>query len=267
MTEEVPLTTGWEPHVPVGDTVLRQFVFAYADRAAATARAAGGTATRTDLAAYADARSAFLFDNAVVLLQPPTEAGLDAVLAGTGEVFPPDRPWVLLSAWPTPDLRSLGLSLMGHPPLMLRPPGGAAREHPEHLMIRRVTNGERLAEFTRVLVDGYPMPTGSQSTVFTTELLGGAVDLFVGYVHGEAVACGGAYVAHGLVEVDWIATLPAHRGRGYGAALTWAAATIEPALPAVLLASDDGAPVYRRLGFYALHRCTLWLRDAAAAKN
>ena len=64
----------------------------------------------------------------------------------------------------------------------------------------------------------------------------------------------------GLVEVDWIATLPAHRGRGYGAALTWAAATIRPELPAALIASDDGAPVYRRLGFLPVNRCTLWHR-------
>jgi GNAT superfamily N-acetyltransferase len=267
MADETPLITGWEPQLPVEDSVLRQFVFSYADRAAATAHAAGGAQSRTDLAVYADARSAFFFDNAIVLLQPPTDARLDAVLGRAAEVFPPERPWVLLSAWPTPDLRPRGLALVGHPPLMLRPPGGTPPPHPPHLMIRRVADVTRLAEFTRVLVEGYPMPQDAQSTVFTLDLLDGPIELYVGYVRGEPVACGGASVAHGLIEVDWIATLPEHRGHGYGTALTWAAATVRRSLPAVLISSDNGAPIYRRLGFYALQRCTLWLREAAARRT
>jgi predicted GNAT family acetyltransferase len=72
------------------------------------------------------------------------------------------------------------------------------------------------------------------------------------------VSVAGAAVNHGIVEVDWVATLPQARGRGYGAALTMAAAGIAPGLPALLLASDAGRPVYQHLGFIDLLRTTMW---------
>jgi GNAT superfamily N-acetyltransferase len=262
MTEAEPLTTGWEPDVAADDTVLRQFVHAYADRVVATATAAGGEVLRTDRAVAANARSAFFFDNAVVLLRPPGPDTVDD-LAVAAALFG-DRPWVLLSVWPTPDFREVGLTLVGHPPLMLRMPGGRAPAHPAHLMIRQVTDDRTLADFTGTLVSGYPMPAGVDTVAFHPDLLGTTVDLLVGYVDGQPVACGGAASAPGLVELDWIATLPAHRGKGYGAALTWAAATIRPGLPAVLLASDDGRPVYERLGFVPLLRCTMWMKESPA---
>jgi len=58
-----------------------------------------------------------------------------------------------------------------------------------------------------------------------------------------------------------VGQLPArHRGKGYGAAVTEAAATAVPEEPAVLLASDDGRHVYERTGFLAVDRWTLWTR-------
>jgi hypothetical protein len=44
--------------------------------------------------------------------------------------------------------------------------------------------------------------------------------------------------------------------------VSWAAATAQPASPAVLLASDDGRPMYEGLGFVAVTRWTLWTRPA-----
>lgn len=41
--------------------------------------------------------------------------------------------------------------------------------------------------------------------------------------------------------------------------MTMAAARVEPDRPALLIASDDGRGVYRRLGFVPLLRYTLWL--------
>ncbi len=57
-----------------------------------------------------------------------------------------------------------------------------------------------------------------------------------------------------------MATLPGHRRRGIGAALTWAATLADPDLPAVLIASDDGAGVYREMGHLPVTRWTLWCR-------
>ena len=51
---------------------------------------------------------------------------------------------------------------------------------------------------------------------------------------------------------------------GYGEALTWAATCVDPSLPAVLIASDLGRPVYERMGYVATSRWTLWHRPDSA---
>jgi GNAT superfamily N-acetyltransferase len=68
----------------------------------------------------------------------------------------------------------------------------------------------------------------------------------------------------GLVEVDWVATAPSARGHGYGTALTWAAIDAAPGLPAVLIASDDGRPVYDKMGFLRLMRLSMYVRAGGA---
>ena len=65
---------------------------------------------------------------------------------------------MVLSPFPTPDLGPLGLSLMGHPPLMYRPAGGAPPALPAGLTIHEVADEADLAEFVRTLVEAYPMP-------------------------------------------------------------------------------------------------------------
>ena len=42
--------------------------------------------------------------------------------------------------------------------------------------------------------------------------------------------------------------------------MTWAATLADPDQPAVLVASDDGRPVYERMGYLAIERWTAWLR-------
>jgi hypothetical protein len=111
MTQETGLRTGWEPDVPVGDTIARRFAFAYADRVTAMARARGGRVEHRDDARIADLGSPFGYDNAlpappappasvpraVVLLRPPDPDGLAALLTRAADVFPPHRWWALLS--------------------------------------------------------------------------------------------------------------------------------------------------------------------------
>ena len=71
MDQVATLLTGWEPGTPLDDSILRQFVFACADRVACMARATGGRVDRDTAACIADVGSAFGYDNAAVLLQPP----------------------------------------------------------------------------------------------------------------------------------------------------------------------------------------------------
>jgi GNAT superfamily N-acetyltransferase len=256
---EEHLTHGWEPDLAVRDTVLRAFLFAFADRLATMAQAVGGQIRRTPEAAFADPHSAFVFDNGVILLQPPGVADVHRVVEEAVAFYPPERTWILFSAWPLPDLSAAGLDLVGHPPLLLRASAPFTRPDPVGSRIIEVGTAEELADFERVLVEGYPMPEGG--AIIDHRLLGGAVRLWVGYdENNRAVAVSGAHVAHGLIEVDWVAVLPQVRGRGYGAALTGRAVRCQPDFPAVLVASDDGRPVYERLGFLPISRCTVWMR-------
>jgi hypothetical protein len=59
--------------------------------------------------------------------------------------------------------------------------------------------------------------------------------------------------------VEFISVDATLRGRGFGAAITWAATLAQPELPAVLIASDDGRPVYERMGYATICRFTLWM--------
>jgi hypothetical protein len=46
--------------------------------------------------------------------------------------------------------------------------------------------------------------------------------------------------------------------------VAWAATTCDPARPAVLIASDDGRPVYERLGYLPVERWTVWLQPGTS---
>ncbi len=162
------LTNGWEPELDPGDSLLRRFVLANADRATTLAELAGGRAMRTPAFAAADPESPVLFDNAAVLLQPGEYVDLASAIDEIVGFYPADRHFVVLSAFPTPDLGRHGLELMGHPPLMYRPAGGSAPLPPAGLEIVEVRTAEQLGEFVETLVEAYPMP-GAQGTVLADE--------------------------------------------------------------------------------------------------
>ncbi|MFP5319550.1 MAG: GNAT family N-acetyltransferase [Acidimicrobiia bacterium] len=263
------LTTGWEADVPVEDSLVRRFLFGEVDRMRLVAASLGGRYERSDELVLADPGTGFSFDTAAVLLQPARGAQEAAAVEAATAFFPAERTWSLYSMWPTADLRPLGLELVGHPPMMFRPAGGpgeaAARPLPEGFRVAEVTSPEELDAYSRVVVEGYPMADGG--SIGGPGLLGSDYRFWVGWEGERAVSGAAAHVAHGLTEVTWVATLPDARGRGYGRAVTWAAICAEPALPAVLIASDHGRPVYERLGFLSVMRMTLWWRPGAQRRS
>ena len=263
MVDGPHLTTGWESDLPADDSLLRQFVFATAERNAALAEAAGGRARSTSAAALADAGSPILFDNAVTLLAPTTAEGARRVVADALDFFPADIPFAVLSAWPIPEAGDLGIELMGHPPFMFRPPGPAP-VRPTDLAIRPVVDAAGLGDFWRTIVAAYPMP-GTDSALARPTVLESGVRLWVGYDGERAVGTAGAYVSHGVVDVEWISVYEDCRGRGFGQALSWTATLADPGLPAVLIASDPGQPVYERMGYVRLTRMSMWFRPARGA--
>ncbi len=257
------LTHGWEPDLPPEDSLIRRYLCATTDVSAFMTRAVDGRVTRWDDVFAADPASAILFDNLAVLLQPSTLCDIDEVVTRLLDFFPPERHFCLLSAWPIPDL-SDRLELMGHPPFMLRPAGGSPPPLPDGLRIQPVRTEDDLRVFVDTLVTGYPLPEARAAPLVTAAMLDGPVRMFVGYLEDQPVGTAGARLGHGLVDVEWVSTMPQARGRGVGAALTWAATACSPGDDAALIASDAGQPIYQALGYLRLQRFTVWHRPPTA---
>src|SRR5689334_9041334 len=130
------LMHGWEEDTPASDSLLRMFLEGTAARSEVLAKLVGGRAERRAGVALTDPGSAVFFDNAAVLLAPCDYLDKDAVIAALRDFYPPERGVMLFSAFPTWDLSEAGLMLMGHPPFMVRPAGGALPALPEGLEIR-----------------------------------------------------------------------------------------------------------------------------------
>jgi hypothetical protein len=262
MAEHLP--DAWDATLPPADNLIKEYVLGYADLMEATAAALGWPAVRTDRFVAVDAGTEFPFQNCVVPLRP---FGSDEVedVVGEAEAFFRARdggPYLLWGGFAIPDLSTRGWGLMGHPPLMLRPAGGEAPPVPDGLEITPVRTVEELEEFTTTLVEAFPVPplAGLPLGGYGPALLD--VDgwhMWIGRIDGRAVATAGAWVHGGLVDVEWISARPETRGRGVGAAVTWAATMADPACPAMLIASDLGQPVYERMGYLRLTRFTLWV--------
>ncbi len=258
------LSTGWEADVPPGDTLVRRAVLAHASWPVTVASALSRPARRTDRWAGGFLADAGELSNPVVLVQPVPERDAAAVVEEIAGLVPPTSPYFLISPWRFPDFTPHGLALVGHPPLMVRLPGPRHGREPTDVRVLEVRDEDLLAVAERVLVEGYPLPGSAPGSVLGPRLLGGTVRVWLGFVDDEPVSVAAAHHAGGATLVEYVAALRAARGRGAGAAVTWAATLADPESPAVLVASDAGRPTYERMGYLALERWTAWLRPASA---
>jgi GNAT superfamily N-acetyltransferase len=264
------LRAGWEADTPIEDSLLRRFLVNWTASIEAQGKPFDArTLRRDDLAAVEVGRPS-VGGNVATLLAPLFAEDVDEVVAAledfygfasgerTGAVY-------LFSAWPTPDLRRHGWILVDYQSLMLRPAGGDLPPSPPRLRIEEVQDEKNLEAFERVIVNGFPIAelTGYEpGAAFKVDMLADERQhLWVGWEEGQPVSAAAAFVAAGINNVTLVATLPEARGRGYGAALTWRATLADPTLPALLIATDDGRPVYERLGYFPLFRFTVWARS------
>lgn len=233
---------------------------ATADRVLHAARTCGRAWHDDDDVAVGYQGDRGFYTNAVVARSPAPD--WTAVLARVADVVPHDRPVTLFTAATTPDFTADGWLPVGRPPFMVRPADGAAARPPvpAELTITEVTDDASLETFERTLVDAYPEPNLEPyafGSVHDGRVLRGPTHFFVGSVAGRPVATAAGHVAAGVNLVEFVSTMPDARGRGYGEAVTWAATCVDPSLPAVLIASDLGRPVYERMGYVSVARWTL----------
>ncbi len=254
------LTDGWGISDPLDDTLVRAGVMSLADRISHMARAAGRPVVDDGRWVASSLSDRGMFSTAGIVTRPTDDwSWVAPALAALG---PPEAIKLLLSPFPTPDLRLDGLQLMGHPPFMVCPPRGPIPDRPPGLTIKQVQDDGDLGAFERILIEGYPLPDmdpAAAPSLFRPGYLGDRTHLYLGLLDGEPVATSGARVAAGVNHVEFIATLPAVRGRGIGLAMTQAASVSDPNCPAVLIASDHGRGVYESLSYLPVSRWTIWM--------
>jgi GNAT superfamily N-acetyltransferase len=156
-----------------------------------------------------------------------------------------------------PQLRARGYTPADSVPAMILE---GPVETPTHdaLRILRVQDAQGLLDFAQTSLAGFGFPTDIASVVFTPDLLAlPHAELFVGYVADRPVCTSMLLLTGAVAGIYWVATDAAHRGHGYGAAITSHAVMAGRARGgaiASLQASVLGAPVYRRLGFVEIRR-------------
>jgi hypothetical protein len=260
------LTNGWEADVPSDDTELRRFVLAWSEFCAAPVAAMGGRVVRTPDAVTSDLGRPASYWSSATLLRPPAHDRWDRVLDGVERTLFREGSGAvhLWSAWPTPDLSARGWELQGHPPYLLRPPGGRLPEATSGLTVREVENAEQLATWERVVVQGYPLPDlqpWAPGVLFTDAVRSSGLRMWLGYAEGEPVAAAASFVAFGLHVLAIGVVLPHARGKGYWRSLLRVRLAAFPGLPSASLFSDMSRPGAQQHGFWPISRFTLWTRE------
>jgi hypothetical protein len=258
------LADGWEPGIPHTDSLCRTFLHHWAEQNAVFAAAAGGTVARTDRFLVADHGHETGFFNGAVLLAPPPDWDglldeLDPLLTGgTGNVL-------LWSLWPTPDLRRRGWSLMGHPPLLLRPPADLVPVPPPDRVPEIVRTPAELAVWEDVAVRGYPLPAsehGSAGLIGPGLLDDDRVTFRLSRdAAGRPESASAHFVAHGLAGLAFAATLPEARGQGHWTRHARTRLRARPDLWHAGIFSDFSRPLAEAAGFVPIIRLTLWYRS------
>lgn len=153
-------------------------------------------------------------------------------------------------------IRQTALGAPGMVADLLHVDEGVLTRVPPDFHIAEVQDAAGLQAFKQVFVDAYEIPAwAGQAWVDATQTIGiGAAPwrMFVGYLRNQPVATNMLFVGARVAALYAVATLPAARGQGIGAAIS-----LQPLLlaraqglrHAVLFSTEMGVRVYERIGF------------------
>ncbi len=121
-TDEV-LETGYGPGAPQGDNLCNDYAQGLAVAFGELAGSRGERVDDGDVVTMTDGSSPSLFGNVVVLRRPIGDREWPEVVEHVHGFYAgrPGGPFLVFSAWSTPDLTGDGFGRIGHPPLMFRP--------------------------------------------------------------------------------------------------------------------------------------------------
>ncbi|MDE1819908.1 MAG: GNAT family N-acetyltransferase [Euryarchaeota archaeon] len=150
-----------------------------------------------------------------------------------------------------------GMSLA---PLAPAPPG------PRKLRIEMVRDQDQLHDYHRVVGEAFSLPVFGVRAVLprvpdVKNRETPAFRLLVGYEGDEPVASSAVVVSHRVASIYMVGTRGDFRNRGYGRAITRAAAEIgrqEGCTSAYLQATQKGRPMYEAMGFRKLTDYPEW---------
>jgi ribosomal protein S18 acetylase RimI-like enzyme len=139
---------------------------------------------------------------------------------------------------------------------------------PDGASLAPVGDAAGVRDFASVSARAYAplgMPSEVCARIFSMpeRLLRPHVLSVVAYLDGAPVSAAQAILSHGVAGIYWVGSAPEARKRGLGEACTRQvgnAAFERGARCVVLQASQQGEPIYRRMGYREITRYAWWLR-------
>jgi GNAT superfamily N-acetyltransferase len=130
-------------------------------------------------------------------------------------------------------------------------------DYPPRLMIERVRNNDQLDIWAQTLAQGFGEGESEANWVHDVYRKIGLDDdaafrHYLGWLDSKAVATTSLFLGAGVAGIYFVMAVPEARRQGIGAAITLAALQDARALGyrvGVLGASEQGVPVYKRIGF------------------
>jgi ribosomal protein S18 acetylase RimI-like enzyme len=159
----------------------------------------------------------------------------------------------------------VGLRIASEMPGMLAESLEPARRELPSMEIRRLGDPRTLEHFRQIGAECFHVPADWFREVFDGNPARSQFVCWVGYRGEIPVATSASMCADGVIGIYNVATVPEHRGRGYGEVMTRHAVTAEmarqiagPATPVVLQSTSQGLALYERMGFRAITRIVVY---------